>query len=561
MIGDSLSDYLAAKKAHSSYYHAAWTGEPNNLAYCRADLVLNDIEELIEVLDSGTFSTIYQEPSVDDNLKKAIEKRDLSFYGGAGVSIQSGYSNWDNEYIIILKKLKSKLLLNKLSYTEALQVLASNFDNSKKIFDAFLECFDKPDLKPNSYHNAMLRSEANIIWTSNYDQLFEKANTIAGFGRKIVRNDPMLLENFRHGKLVIKMNGDFVNATFNRELAWGVVVLQEQFDLADKRREEIWRLFEDNYRNRCIVFVGLSFTDPELHRILSVARQKLSRTKYNHYFLKKIPSNPIKRKRYLLHADNLKRYHINTLFFENYPKINEFVEKLSSLSMKPVVGFSGNFLKITSTDGTYNKNETLNLGKLNASKVEKFCAYIGKELASRGYRITSGGAPVVGIPAVNSAFNINPSLARFYLRKQINKGFMRSAPVIIVSSNTYEAMRKRFIGEVSLLLAIGGMNTNRNKPGILSEIEMALTKQVPVVLFPQAGGFVDSNWNNFINNLEDYYNDPLLIKKIREINNQIASISIKNFFNFVISSLPDLLEDLIFSYVGSCSKHSETEQW
>ena len=72
------------------------------------------------------------------------------------------------------------------------------------------------------------------------------------------------------------MNGDFDSAQYRSDLDWDLVFLEEQFDTAELKRREIWRLFEDDYRNKLIVFIGVSFKDPALRRILSVTAQSNS---------------------------------------------------------------------------------------------------------------------------------------------------------------------------------------------------------------------------------------------------------------------------------------------
>ena len=52
------------------------------------------------------------------------------------------------------------------------------------------------------------------------------------------------------------MDGDFEKAQYKRDDNWGIVFTQEQFDLYEKNRSEIWRGFEDDIRRKTIVFVG-----------------------------------------------------------------------------------------------------------------------------------------------------------------------------------------------------------------------------------------------------------------------------------------------------------------
>ena len=88
-----------------------------------------------------------------------------------------------------------------------------------------------------------------------------------------------LLNNFSARSLIIKLNGDFEGAKFRPDLEWDMVFVEEQFDTAEVRRREIWRLFEGHYRNKLIVFMGVSFRDHALRRILSVAAKAIPRSR------------------------------------------------------------------------------------------------------------------------------------------------------------------------------------------------------------------------------------------------------------------------------------------
>ncbi len=93
---------------------------------------------------------------------------------------------------------------------------------------------------------------------------------------------------------------------------------------------------------------------------------------------------------------------------------------------------------------------------MTAQAIQRFCARLGRELARRRYRVTSGGAPFVGLAAVGAAFEENPAAARLYLRCGGGKSYNSAAPAIVVPGDDYQAMRQRFIGELALLIAIAG---------------------------------------------------------------------------------------------------------
>ena len=264
------------------------------------------------------------------------------------------------------------------------------------------------------------------------------------------------------------MNGDFEVAQYRADLDWNMVFLEEQFDTAEFKRREIWRLFEDDYRNKLIVFIGVSFSDPALRRILSVAAKAIPRSRYQHLLLIKEPDQPLERTRYRLYAETLKRRNIGTLFFRDFAAIEHFVCRIAARAKRPIIGFSG-------TAHPNPKEPRLTDGLLDRSQVADFCAKAGRALAVQQFRVTSGHGEGVGVPAVVSAFEQNPTLARFYLRNRGTTVFSRAAPAIVVREDTLEAMRERFISELDLLIAVGGERTDEPTSGTIQEIELAMS--------------------------------------------------------------------------------------
>jgi phosphoglycolate phosphatase/pyrophosphatase PpaX len=545
LIGDSDVDYESAHSCNATYYHAAWTNEPSTCMKT-AKAIIQQPRDLNEVLLSGMDKIQTVAPSLPQKLIKAIQNKELSFYAGAGISVSSGIGGWSDHYLPVFDKLKGSHLAGDcdLAFEDALQLLASK--DAKDVFDNFKESFEKPNIKPNSYHYSILRSSVERIWTTNYDQLFELANSEGQFGRVIVKNDNSLLNNFTKRRLVVKMNGDFEGAVWNENLDWDLIFLREQFDTVEEKRSEIWRTFEDDYRNNCIVFVGISFNDSALRRIVSIQRRKIPRTRHNHFFLTIAPRDPISIRKSLLHARNLERISIKTLFFKNFSEIELFVSRVTLSSIKPVVTFCG------SIDKRLASNDFLPNGEIVISEIKQICHIIGKELAlSSSYMITSGGAPGIGIPAVSGAFEANPLLAQFYLRKRPSVEFSRVAPAIIIEDTDYSKTRKRLIGEAHIIIALGGRSSKNS--GVIQEVEMALSESKPVLLIPQAGGAIFEYSKTFKQKIAENIQNINLRNELYKANDEIANVESKNMEDFVRSKLPKIIEKLLLLYVSSNS--------
>lgn len=558
-VGDSDWDYLAAKEAGVWYYHASWTGEPTAKAANCADLLLRSLSDFVGlVISHQDLSATNVE--AEQELLESVRQHRFSFCAGAGISIASGIGGWEAHYRPIMTKLGAGFLEQDSDLPVVLQLLAADPMRASKVFDAFQESFEAQDVNANPYHFAMLRSEAERIWTSNYDNLFEQAITVGKFKRKTISNDADLLKNLGHGSLVIKVNGDFASASFSADLNWGMVFLQEQFDKADRDRPEIWRLFEDDYRHRSIIFVGISFRDPVLRRIIALARSRVPRTSCNHYLLTKREIEPSVQAKQAMFAESLRRSSIIVIFMDSQLEIMRLVQRIALVAFRPIIGFSGNIGHVN--EGIDMKNAVPPGLSMTAGDIASVCGTLGEELARKKFRVTSGCAPFVGIPPVERAFKIDASLARFYLRWREDKDttYRRTAPAVVVSGKDYESMRARFIPELSALVAIAGIpHKEDEKSGTLIEIEMALAASIPVVLIPTAGGEVQKHYEALRGAMDRAYQDSQFHKIIGVLNDQVRSVPADRLREYARNELPDRIESMLAAHMGSTAPVHRSE--
>jgi hypothetical protein len=400
----------------------------------------------------------------------------------------------------------------------------------------------------------MVRSGAERIWTTNYDALFEQVIASGDYPYRVVRNDKDLKKNFGNRALVIKMNGDFESAAYEKELDWGMVFLQEQFDLADKQRAEIWRLFEDDYRNRSIIFVGVSFRDPTLRRITAAAAKNAPITRYPHYLLMHLPRHPVEIAEFQLFTNYLKRYRITVLGFSGFKDIDRFVRRITALAKRPIVGFSG----------TTAKNNDLSTklpgGSIDGNTISALCHILGRALARRGMRVTSGHGPGVGVPSVEAAFEADPTSARFYVRRKGTSNLSRTAPAIVVNAEKLETMRERFIPECDLLFAAGGDSDKGENSGTVLEINRALALQIPVLVFEQAGGDAAAFAATYLARIDGGYEDKAFAAEIRRANETLRNVQPENLEGFFATRVPSMVEELIAAFTGSSTRRPRPKE-
>jgi hypothetical protein len=152
---------------------------------------------------------------------------------------------------------------------------------------------------------------------------------------------------------------------------------------------------------------------------------------------------------------------------------------------------------------------------------------------------------------VGAAFNENPTLARFYLRQQGTTAFSRTAPAIVVREDTLEAMRERFVSELDLLIAVGGENTGEPTSGTIQEIELATSRQIPVLVVPQASGDAARFAPQLEGRVREAFPTASLVNAIRGANATIAAKSPNDLLSFATNGLAELVSDIIAQLMGA----------
>jgi HAD superfamily hydrolase (TIGR01549 family) len=533
LIGDSDHDFKAAHDSGIPYFHAGWSTEPVSVARQAYQILVHPSE--VELIVAHGLKPLPSSEQARKDLSNIVRSEKFSFFTGAGVSIASGLGSWRSCYYPILNKHLPESLLNGFSLPEIIQMIVVDDRRAHLLFDDFRAAFTS-QREPNSYHFAIMRSACDTIWTTNYDNLFERVPNAPGGGVPVLRDDAQLKDYFGSGRKLIKVNGDFYAASFKRSsLDWGVVISDEQFDLSEVQRPEIWRYFEDEYRTSSLIFVGVSFADPTLRRILSIISRKVMRTRKPHFVLALEPQAPSERVIVAMQIEVLRQRNINTLLFDDYAAIAEFVSEICMSSRKPVITFLGTAYQSSEHDAAPEvevEDARLDDGILSFHDIEKMCGDLGVTLARAGFRVASGAGARIGIPAVAKAYEEDRRAARYYMRKHGATRGSRLAPTIFFSVDTLDEVRQKLLQSSHVVVAIGGASRRGSESGTVTEVRMALNMGRPVILFPQGGGDVAKCYDELIMMSRSLI-DPHLRDEVIRVNQSISTMDRTQVLAFV----------------------------
>jgi len=117
-------------------------------------------------------------------------------------------------------------------------------------------------------HRLLSRLPVNEIWTTNYDHLLKRACPDAS----LVITDDDIRSIGAVERTIIKMHGS-IDAGPPRSWAQPPVLTRTDYETYEDNHPRTWALLRASYLSRTMLFLGFSFTDPNVDLLLRLARR------------------------------------------------------------------------------------------------------------------------------------------------------------------------------------------------------------------------------------------------------------------------------------------------
>ena len=410
---------------------------------------------------SKKFSDFYQEYG------QALDNREAALFVGAGLSMPAGFKSWQE----LLREVAADLQLD-IDHETDLVALAQFHVNERKVRTKLNQLLvDEYNcvLKPTPNHRLIASLTIDTVWTTNYDQLLEYAFQEAGKRCDV----KVTTENFAttlRGKdvTVYKMHGD---VTQPHE----AVITKEDYELYNVHREVFTNALRGDLVSKTFLFLGFSFTDPNIDYILSRIRVLLGNNPRQHYCIMKYPAKTsgdastqatfdYKMRWLELRISDLRRYGIEALMIDDYAEITDILEKLNKQANRNNIFVSGS----TVQDGDDLDQRTLTL------------AYkIGREAISRSFNAVSGFGLGVGnaflFGAMEAAYRDRET---YLLDRIIFRPFPQLPRDAPQRKELYSAYRHNILSSACTVIFLGGAKLDEHGEvqigrGVLEEFEIA----------------------------------------------------------------------------------------
>ena len=194
-----------------------------------------------------------------------LAEDNLAIFAGAGLSAPAGFVSWTE----LLRPIAEDLELEIEKETDLVALAQyhcnSNSANRGKLNQLLINKLSD-DVEITANHKILARLPISTYWTTNYDKLIEKSLTEAG---KIpdTKYRVKQLSFTKRGRdaVVYKMHGDIENPD-------EAVLTKDDYESYHVKMQPFINALSGDLVSKTFLFLGFSFTDPNLDYILSRVR-------------------------------------------------------------------------------------------------------------------------------------------------------------------------------------------------------------------------------------------------------------------------------------------------
>jgi Sir2- and TIR-associating SLOG family/SIR2-like domain len=285
------------------------------------------------------------------------------------------------------------------------------------------------------------------------------------------------------------------------------VLTKDDYETYGEKREAFSTALRGDLVDRTFLFLGFSFTDPNIDYILARIRGLLGENQRAHYCVMKWPKVPkdgsgsaraeyeYQRRKLELRVADLSRYQIHVVMINSYDEVTEILRELNRRSHLKHVFVSGS------------AHDFAPLGK---SQLETFCAELGREVINNNMTLVSGfGSGIGGAVAMGSMEMIYANSLPIYRVSFFP--FPHTPPQGVTKEDFHRKHRESILSNAGFAVFVSG---NRFDPktnataigrGVIEEFEIGNRLGVVPIALGASGWAAKEIWQQIGNNPTKYY--------------------------------------------------------
>ena len=320
---------------------------------------------------------------------RELHAQNAAVFAGAGLSMASGYVDWKG----LLEELIRDLHLDPEIETDLVSVAQYHCNQAggkNTLTTRILQHFSQTR-EPTENHRVLASLPIETYWTTNYDKLIETALVGA---KKVpdVKYTVLHLATTKPGRdvVVYKMHGDVDHPT-------DAIISKEDYESYHHTHSPFVSALRGDLIQKTFVFLGFSFSDPNLDYILSRVSGLYRQHQRSHFSIQRRVNRLTdegdeafeyrKLKQHYFIKD-LKRFGIQTVLVDEYRDITNLLKDVASRYKRTSVFISG---------------AAHDFGSWVRADAEAFLHDLSYQLLKDGNRIVTGFGLGVGSPVINGS--------------------------------------------------------------------------------------------------------------------------------------------------------------
>ncbi len=438
-----------------------------------------------------------------NNYVQAIKNNRAALFLGAGFSKEAGYFNWKE----LLRDIAFDLGLDveKEHDLVAVAQYCKNTHSNRNIIDQTIRNAFSNEKEPTENHRIISQLPISSYWTTNYDRLIEialeKAHRVVDVKKK---DEDLYTAEPNWNAIVYKMHGDVDNVQ-------QTVFVKDDYEKYYREHASFLTALSNDISSKSFLFIGFSFTDPNIDYIFSRVKMDTKGKGPQHYaIIRKIHKEDYDtdsafeyaKRKFALFTEDLKRSHIDVVQIDEFSQITVILQQISKRMNRNNIFISGSAYEY----GDYGEKDAINLIRA-----------LSQKLIAQNYNIVSGFGLGVGSDVIAGA------LEQIYMKeggKSANRLMLYPFPQRVQDMSKIQEIwaeyRKDMISHAGVSLFLFG---NKQKDGeivladgIEKEFDIAKEKHNILVPIGCTGYMAERLWHIINDNMDKFYtniNDEL----------------------------------------------------
>ena len=430
-----------------------------------------------------------------DRLYKELLSGSLGIFAGAGFSQGAGYVNWKE----LLRPIAVDLDLDVDEETDLVALAQYHFtkhgENRNRLNHKLVEAFSK-DAEPTENHRILARLPIATYWTTNYDRLIEKSLKDA---HKVVDVkyclDHLPITKYRRDAVVFKMHGDVEHPN-------DAVLTRDDYERYHLEMAPFIDALKGDLISKTLLFIGFSFTDPNLDYILSRVRVLYEKNrKQSECILRRVHRGngesqerfEYRKRKQEFFERELVRYGLIVTHVNEYEEITDILRALESRYRRQSVFISG---------------AAYDYGPFTAQEGELFVFELAKDLSRRDKRILSGFGLGVGSAVVAGVIEATVKAGQALNDDRlVVRPFPQAGPGEMALDELWSAYRADMLKRAGTAIFVFGDKLIDGEvvpsSGMREEFNLALKNGVFPIPVGRTGAMAKELWNEVIKRIDD----------------------------------------------------------